>query len=426
MSLLEECIDYFSNKAFRRILEGIYEKYRSLGRFGGTVEILKPSMEERQALSRYLGKTFDNREALRLEVSDFESRLTDTKFEEISLRDIVEKVLNHKLVTNKQLEEIITRERKELLQVVSDGFCQDEIKAFIDEIDGNPSQYRTVYSKMDNKSLVKNELVNVCRAITRLPKEKRLSLPVFSASITGDPHYFDYKTDTGNLLLRALAFLCGAEYPERAEERAELLYQNGILIDELSNFVLTNGLLAEAEEGENPIWTAAKEAAEPLIVTLFNLNRISRVYCSRNIVIAVENPSVFSSLIDKHPDLPCVCVGGQPNIAVLIVLKKLAESGSKIYYSGDFDPEGIEIADRLYRKIEGIEVFCMGVDFYKKALSDIKLEQSRLKKLDKIKCPQLIELCKEMHAVAKAGYQEQIIEDILSFVMGVTVIKADY
>ncbi len=419
MSLMEECIEYFSNKAFRRILENIYEKYRSLGRFGGTVEIIEPSVEERQALSRYLGKTFDNREVLRLEVADFESRLADTRFEEINLQDIVEKVLNHKLVTNKQLEEIIARERRDLLQAVSEDFEQDEIKAFIDEINDNPSQYRTVYSKMDNKILLKNELINVCRAITRLPKEKRLSLPVFSASVTGDPHYFDYDKDTGKLLLRALTFLSGVEYPERAGERAELLYQNGILIDELSNFALTNGLLAETEEGENPLWSAAVEASEPLVVTLFNLNRTRTVKSSKNIAIAVENPSVFASLIEKHPDLPCVCVGGQPNIAVMIVLNKLSESDCKIYYSGDFDPEGIEIADRLYRKIERLEIFCMEVEFYKKALSDIKLEQSRLKRLDKIKCPQLIELCKEMHVVAKAGYQEQIIEDILSFTMGI-------
>lgn len=415
MSLMEECIEYFSNKAFRRILEGIYDKYRSLGRFGGTVEITGPSTEERQALSRYLGKTFDNREVLRLEVADFESRLADTRFEVISLRDIVEKVLNHKLITNKQLEEIISRERRELLKVVSDRFEQDEIKAFIDEIDGNPSQYRAVYSKMDNKVLLKNELISVCRAITRLPKEKRMSLPVFSASITGDPHYFDYDMDTGKLLLRALAFLCGTEYPDKAVERAELLYQNGILIDELSNFVLTNGLLAETEEGENLLWSAALEVQEPFVVTLFNLNRISKVKCNSNTVIAVENPSVFASLIDKHPNLPCICTGGQPNIAVLIILKKLAESGCKIYYSGDFDPEGIEIADRLYGKIEGLEVFCMEVELYKKALSEVKLEQSRLKKLDKIKCPLLIELCEKMCIVRKAGYQERIIEDILSF-----------
>lgn len=417
MSLMEECTEYFSNKAFRRVLEGIREKYRSLGRFGGTVEIAKPTDEERQALSRYLGKDFDDRETLRLEVVDFERRLADTRFEEISLKDIVEKVLNHKLITNKQLGEIIAMERKALLQNVAEGFDQEVIKAFIDEIDGNPSQYRTVYSKMDNKTLLKSELINVCRAITKLPKEKRLSLPVFSTLVTGNPHYFDYDRDTGKLLLRALAFLNGTEYPERAEERAELLYQNGILIDELSNYVLTNGLLAETVEGENSLWSGAVEADEPLVATLFNLNKVEKIKSNGNIAIAVENPSVFASIIERYPGTPCVCAGGQPNIAVLIVLRKLAESGCKIYYSGDFDPEGVEIADRLYRKVSGVEMFCMDVKFYKKALSDIRLEQPRLKRLDKIKCPQLIELCRDMYKTARAGYQERIIGDILNFVL---------
>lgn len=415
MSLMEECIDYFSNKAYRRVLEGIYGKYRSLGRFGGTVEITKPSDEERQALSRYMGKDFDDREILRLEVADFEKRLADTRFEEISLKDIIEKVLNRKLITNKQLEEILVQERKTLLKNVAEGFDQEDIKAFIDEIDGNPSQYRAVYSKMDNKTLLMNELINVCRAITKLPKEKKLSLPVFSASVTGNPHYFDYDRDTGKLLLRALAFLNGTEYPERAEERAELLYQNGILIDELSNYVLTNGLLAETVEGENALWLGAVEAAEPLAATLLNLNKAEKIKSNGNIAIAVENPSIFASIIERYPRISCVCVGGQPNLAVYIVLRKLAESGCKIYYSGDFDPEGVEIADRLYRKVGGVEMFCMDAKFYRKALSDIRLEPYRLKRLDKIICPQLAELCREMYKTARAGYQEKIIGDILDF-----------
>lgn len=415
MSLLEECIEYFSNKAFKRILEGIFTKYRSLGRFGGTVEITKPSNEELQALSRYMGRDYDDREILRFEVADFEKRLADTRFEEISLKDIIEKVLNRKLITNKQLEEILVQERKTLLKNVAEGFEQEDIKAFIDEIDGNPSQYRAVFSKMSNKNLLMDELINVCRAITKLPKEKRLSLPVFSASVTGNPHYFDFDKDTGKLFLRALAFLNGTEYPERAEERAELLYNNGILIDELSNYVLTNGLLAETVDGENALWYGAVEAAEPLAATLHNLNKVERIISNNNVVIAVENPSVFASIIDRYPHIPCICVGGQPNLAVHIVMRKLVESGCKIYYSGDFDPEGIEIADRLYRKVSDIEMFCMDVKFYRKALSDIKLELPRLKRLNKIKCPQLLELCREMNKIAKAGYQEKIIGDILDF-----------
>ena len=42
-----------------------------------------------------------------------------------------------------------------------------------------------------------------------------------------------------------------------------------------------------------------------------------------------------------------MCMNGQPRLAGLMVLDLLAKSGTEVYYSGDLDPEGILIAQKL-------------------------------------------------------------------------------
>lgn len=44
-----------------------------------------------------------------------------------------------------------------------------------------------------------------------------------------------------------------------------------------------------------------------------------------------------------------MCMNGQPRLAGLMVLELLAKSGTRVYYAGDLDPEGILIAQKLSR-----------------------------------------------------------------------------
>ena len=42
-----------------------------------------------------------------------------------------------------------------------------------------------------------------------------------------------------------------------------------------------------------------------------------------------------------------MCMNGQPRLTGLMLLDLLEKSGTTIYYSGDLDPEGILIAQKL-------------------------------------------------------------------------------
>lgn len=45
-----------------------------------------------------------------------------------------------------------------------------------------------------------------------------------------------------------------------------------------------------------------------------------------------------------------LCTSGQPRYAALKLISLIVQSGIPIYYSGDLDPDGIGIADRLWQR----------------------------------------------------------------------------
>lgn len=93
----------------------------------------------------------------------------------------------------------------------------------------------------------------------------------------------------------------------------------------------------------------------------------------------------------------------------------LLKSGCQLYYSGDIDPERIEIADKVVRRNPNqIVLWRMTEEDYYKSISEESLSDERIKKLDKIQNNQLIKACEAVIREKKAGYQEQLIYDMLN------------
>ena len=63
-------------------------------------------------------------------------------------------------------------------------------------------------------------------------------------------------------------------------------------------------------------------------------------------VYVVENPAVFSVLIRKYPERTVICGNGQLRLAVLVLMDKFS-CDTVFWYAGDFDPEGLLIAQKL-------------------------------------------------------------------------------
>ena len=80
-------------------------------------------------------------------------------------------------------------------------------------------------------------------------------------------------------------------------------------------------------------------------------------------------------------------------------------------YAGDFDPEGLLIAQRLKERYgSSLKFWQYEKRWYEQYISDVVLSESRLKKLDKIYMKELLEIRDCMRFNKKAAYQESMLE----------------
>jgi uncharacterized protein (TIGR02679 family) len=196
----------------------------------------------------------------------------------------------------------------------------------------------------------------VALAFHRMPDEG--SEPVFLADLSnevaGDDHGLDADRPAGKLLFRALAF----HYPDTAKLetrwsaawKTNLLSEARIARDPISVRVDTFGLM-----GDSPYLQELRRAGLTRSVNLDDLARIgNQVQAWRGVVFVVENPTVFAALVkhvrklyvvESHPTL--VCTNGIMNEADWKLLRAFSAAGAHIFYSGDFDVRGLQIARRV-------------------------------------------------------------------------------
>ncbi len=242
-------------------------------------------------------------------------------------------------------------------------------------------------------------------------------LPVLASYVARDPHVFDRGNPAGEMLIDALCIVHGFSPPSNQQETAELLYKSGILIDEISNYITLAGLFAYKGGRVHPVWQAAVDEGEVLQIPLASLVKIDRITSPTGRVFVVENPAVFSSILDEFDGEavpPLICSYGQIKLAGLLLLDRLAEEGTDIYYSGDFDPEGLLIADKLVQRYSNrLKLWHYGIKDYRKTLSEHTLSSKRLSMLRSVKTSALQDVAKEMLLLKKSGYQELLLDELV-------------
>ncbi|MDE6957250.1 MAG: DUF2399 domain-containing protein, partial [Lachnospiraceae bacterium] len=104
-----------------------------------------------------------------------------------------------------------------------------------------------------------------------------------------------------------------------------------------------------------------------------------------------------------------VCGNGQLRLAVLILMDKFTKD-SVFWYAGDFDPEGLLIAQRLKVRFQDrLILWNYHVSWYEKYLSEVELTEKRVKKLEQVYIGELQEMREAMYRKRKAAYQETMI-----------------
>jgi uncharacterized protein (TIGR02679 family) len=138
-------------------------------------------------------------------------------------------------------------------------------------------------------------------------------------------------------------------------------------------------------------------------------------------VFIVENSGVFSALLDEcaayNPQL--ICLHGQFKLASWALLDRLAQSGALFHYSGDFDPEGLQMAEKLLKRYPGrARLWRMTEMDYLLAEPSVPLEKNRIQKFKSINEPGLITLAQVIANKGLSAYQEGILEWLIRDIRG--------
>jgi uncharacterized protein (TIGR02679 family) len=167
-------------------------------------------------------------------------------------------------------------------------------------------------------------------------------LAVLANSVLGDPHALDSSRPVARLVTSAIADAAGLRRPATAEEIRAAWELVGVVPDPLSSNVLVLGLEVAREHPLAPTLHYHRDASEPVVLTLSQLQRwpIDGHSTNRSAYL-VENPALIAAAAARRWNGPMiVCSSGQPSVAVVTLLRQLRVP---TYQHADFDVAGVGI-----------------------------------------------------------------------------------
>lgn len=412
--LEKDCLLYFKeHKVFAKLLSGFREKYASYGTFAGTIVLKHLTEQETEDLEGFFQKNFHRQTSISISAARFEKALKESRFSEISPKTLLELYFGVEMSGKKEQKKQARKQRVQVLAEVSEKYMQTPAEAWLKECgDG--------HFPAENLSELRRLLNLGAQMINSFPfREGRTEyLAVFAARLTGNPHAFDAKAKDGVLLHQLVHWVLGKQgivtdptdlFPALSKKREYLAA--GILLDDISNYVMLSMVRAKQKNGQpHAGMEGFFSEGDMLHVPLSVLAGWECAECPGNEIYIMENPSVYALFSGKWKgQKAAMCMNGQPRLSSILMLDLLAKSDTKIYYAGDFDPEGILIAQKLKQYYPGEFVFWhMSMEEYTRSISKEEISAKRLKMLEKITDRELLCLADEIGRQKRAGYQENI------------------
>lgn len=260
-------------------------------------------------------------------------------------------------------------------------------------------------------------VTDVARAFATLPSEGT-HIAMFAAQVTGDPHRFDQGEPAGQLLLLAIGEVFG-EAPGRGDIpdsiwRSLQLGQAGLQVDELSSDVA----VANFRNSGHPIIEAMANHGGGWKVPLNQVRLLQLAPRPGTPAYVCENPPVFERLaayslawpVHERPLL--ICTSGFPSAAGYQLVEKLIASDHTLWYSGDFDPNGLLIARTLQARFPTLRLWRMSAEDYRHALRRTAstpngLNEEEIARLAKLENA-LGDVVQALMTTKKPAYQEQL------------------
>lgn len=433
---LQECIRYFKQrKIYDKLFRKVVDKYRSLGHFGGAVQLSGLSTEDYRHLGGFFQKDYEGKKTVTISAAAMEKALEDSRFAGLRWEDILQGYFGEELVGRKEQKQRENTERERFFTEIIMTAPKSPGSMWLERVlqEKGEGYLLLVKHYREQPEKLRGSLLLLLQAIPRLPvlaaggdRFSHELLAMFAAKTTGDPHFFDVgslgeqllisflKSHFGELPIQGFSDFQSSDF--KAEEKAGIFYKAGLLKDELSNHVLAYGISGVGKDGRlHKGILGYLEQREPLHLTLMTLGKLAQVHPrTGKCVYIVENPAVFAVLAKAWPDAAIICGNGQIRLATLVLLD-LFEEDTEFRYAGDYDPEGLLIAQKLKERYgERLHFWQYRREFYEKFRSDVVISDKSLKKLERIYREELQEIRQALEQHKKASYQEAMMGEYLA------------
>lgn len=420
-NIRRQCLEYFRHSpVWKKLLEGFREKYHSYGSFSGKVVLKDPDMEAIDELEGFFSRNFHGQKSVTISAERFRKALAASRYGDISPEELMELFFGRVPVGRKEQELLRQQEKQKILDRFQEYFAGSPAADGLDAIAG-------IVKCSSRRDLAEweHDLWLAADIFNALPYRcgSKMYLAVFAAMLTGNPHAFDNGTSEGSLLyqvvladlgLRGTAIESSDIFTSYKRQRSYLAA--GIMLDDISNHAMLYNIYGICIDGRIHEGTAGFATEKDILqVPLAVVTDWEEIRCPDGEIYVVENPSVFAMLCEQEKSLKdgsgkaFMCMNGQPRLAGLMVLDLLAKSDTIVYYSGDLDPEGLMIAQKLAKYYKGEFHFrYMSAVDYEECRSEEKISAKRLKMLEKITDERLKPAVEQIRKYGTAGYQENI------------------
>ena len=430
MSNEEKCAFYLRKKDVYRFMLGARKRYESYGRITGTVTVKNATDSEKTDMSGILARMISGTD-IRVSLKEFVTALQETSFGKVDFSEVMNCYFEEVIQTAKEkaegkkkadedfyktLEDVLKKKR-------ADSYEYDWLNRMIHEKD---SGYRILAKlRKENEEEALKLFSRISDGISRVIKEETTGeeIAVFASSISGNPHFLDRGSDGANLFVSFLCFFFDTEFPKDTVSWYELFETAGLIKDEIAGSTAIYNLHLIRNTGMDKASEGSYSYQEPFMLTAGTLKNITSVQAENNCAYVVENEMVFTSLLKEIKDkkVTLICTSGQLSVTAQLLIQKMAENGIRISYSGDLDPEGISICERLYEKYpDSIIPWHMDKTSYHTCMSDEEISENRLSLLKSVQHPILKSTAEEMRLHKRAGYQENILELYLKDMLNIS------
>ena len=371
---VQKAVTFFTQANLHRLLAKLREKYIEIGRVGGQVLLENTTPGERREIASFLARPPYADSNLKIKLSDIEK----------ALQHSFNCGLPELLTAFFPGQPLVTRPAKREAHAIHQADFRASLLSIASTLpEGSQGKHwlqygqhgqEWIFSRFKNSHADEQDrqlklvryVANVLNQLPEPDEPERLAL--FAQRTCGDPHALDSNMAAGRLLLLALNDLAqGLEAsssqltktPQDREQELRLYKDAGLLVDTVSSSVAIFNLASAIYHNDtsDPLVQAAGKRV--LLLPMRQLLEWKRLTPASTRIYMFENPQVFEEVIsalESASSLPTlVCTSGWPSAATLRLLDQLLEESPDncLYYSGDFDLKGLQIATYLAARYQG-------------------------------------------------------------------------